>query len=709
MSSHGEIIDESLSIEPESPQQEEKEHVQLQQHHHQPVPQVVLQHAPQSSHQEKRLEDVRRVRDEAEGLRREICQLRIRLEEVEGESKFNAAKANELTELLCNSNSGASHDLVLQQSEELAKRACQIESLEKKITNSTTEKALLEIERDKAKKETVQLSSVVRSLQNVTTLSMDHKDGENDTEGGNGNADDDDDSDDEEIVLTPETALDLTLGNLKDHIEMLEDGLQGSSHLNAIQKQKIDALEKDNQLNQVKIGTLEELFRELNVNDRDFYEKRAVETDKNNKDNKNFAKKAAQESSNKNTDANANAINEDPVAREHNLKRHGLIERLRGAFITTTSTTAAAVDPNIAIPEEAAAAAKAAALLMGSLHGSRHGGSFHGILSRSRHGKDAKGDGNANGSGANGSTRKKSSMKKVKIRFKKAGLEGTYTGPLVNKRPHGVGTIRFTNGDTYLGEMTHGKMSGTGTLYTKTRGVFRGQFANNRFVGEKQGDKENIPGGNASTGGGASTSSNKSITSTSSESIVSTKEQSANAVAAMELDGFSPTTITGSQDIMDGIEDMVVGADSMDLEHSEKMDSMMAEAKQQENDAFLKELEGVDADNKNDKNNDNDNKNETTATEENNKEVSGHDSGDKQNGNIINDNKNETTAAEKNNKEVSENYSGDKHGDIVNDNGDEPVVTDADEKADVNSTGTSETEDVSVPEIETQTQAVVAV
>jgi len=689
MSSHGETMDESLSVEPASPQQEEKEHVQLQlqrqqQQQHQPVPQVVMHHSLQPTHQEKRLEDVRRVRDEAEGLRREICQLRIRLEEVEGDSKFNAAKANELTELLTNSNSAASHDLVLQQSEELAKRACQIESLERKITNSTTEKALLEIERDKAKKETAELSSVVRSLQSVTTLSIDHKDDCNDDndEDGNGNADDDDDSDEEEIVLTPETALDLTLGNLKDHIEMLEDGLQGSSHLNAIQKQKIDALEKDNQLNQVKIGTLEELFRELNVNDRDFYEKRAVENDKNNKDNKNFAKKT--EPSNKDTGvgANANAIKEDPVAREHNLKRHGLIERLRGAFTTTTSTTAAAVDPNIAIPEEAAAAAKAAALLMGSLHGShhggsRHGGSFHGILSRSRHGKDGKGDGNANSSGTNGGTRKKSSMKKVKIRFKKAGLEGTYTGPLVNKRPHGVGTIRFTNGDTYLGEMTHGKMSGTGTLYTKTRGVFRGQFANNRFVGEKQGDKENIPGGNASTNGGASTSSNKSVTSTSSESIVSTKEQSANAVAAMELDGFSPTTITGSQDIMDGVEDMVVGADSMDLERSEKIDSMMAEAKQQENDAFLKELEGVDADNKNDSDKNKENKNETTTAEENNEEVSAYDSGDKQN------------------------------GAIVNNSGDEPVAADANEKADTNSIGTSETEDVSIPEIETGTVAVV--
>mmetsp|Transcript_44961 Transcript_44961/g.50972 ORF Transcript_44961/g.50972 Transcript_44961/m.50972 type:complete len:135 (+) Transcript_44961:1189-1593(+) len=58
-------------------------------------------------------------------------------------------------------------------------------------------------------------------------------------------------------------------------------------------------------------------------------------------------------------------------------------------------------------------------------------------------------------------TRTKTRMNKVRIKFKKGQLEGVYTGPLVWIEHHRVwGTIRFTNGDTYSGEMEQGKMSG---------------------------------------------------------------------------------------------------------------------------------------------------------------------------------------------------------------------------------------------------------
>jgi len=592
ISSHDALADDTMDSvdEPESPttNSNDVDAVPTKKLPSSQPPKHVQFRVPTPDSQEQRLENVRRVRDEAEGLRQEICRLRLRLEEVEDESKFHAAKANELTDLLTCGQSQEDISVTLQQSEVLAQRACRIETLEKAITALTTEKALLEIDRDKAKKETAELSSVVRSLQSVTTLSMDHKDSD---EEGEDDGDSDEDSDDEEeIILTPETALDLTLGNLKEHIEMLEDGLQTSSHLNTTQKQQIDVLEKENQLNEVKIGMLEELFRELNVNDREFYEKRAVETDKNNEGNKNL--QASSLPSSKNEPAR-----EDPAAREHNLKRLGLIERFRsirmGAFTAPLQPTT--VDPDIAIPEKAAAAAKAAAVLMGSasLHGgsssSLHGGSLHGLLCKSLHGS-------RHGPPRSNST-PKTAMKKVKIRFKKAGLEGTYTGPLVDKRPHGVGTIRFTNGDTYLGEMNRGKMSGTGTLYTKSRGAFRGQFENNRFVGEKQ-PRSDLPSpANASASGSAEASagSDAPAAESAAETESMSRTQSSNAMEALALDGLSPTTITGSQDIMDGMDDMVVGTDSMDLERSDQIDTMVAKAKKEENDAFLKELEGVDA------------------------------------------------------------------------------------------------------------------
>jgi len=89
--------------------------------------------------------------------------------------------------------------------------------------------------------------------------------------------------------------------------------------------------------------------------------------------------------------------------------------------------------------------------------------------------------GAAGSAAATTTTRTKTRMNKVRIKFKKGQLEGVYTGPLVDRKPHGVGTIRFMNGDTYSGEMDQGKMSGMGTLYTKTRGV-QPVFANNKFM-----------------------------------------------------------------------------------------------------------------------------------------------------------------------------------------------------------------------------------
>jgi len=80
-------------------------------------------------------------------------------------------------------------------------------------------------------------------------------------------------------------------------------------------------------------------------------------------------------------------------------------------------------------------------------------------------------------------TRTTTRMNQVLITFKKGQFEGVYTGPLsVDRKPQGVGTIRFTNGDTYSGEMEQGKMSGRGTLYTKTTRGVQPVFANNTFM-----------------------------------------------------------------------------------------------------------------------------------------------------------------------------------------------------------------------------------
>jgi hypothetical protein len=61
---------------------------------------------------------------------------------------------------------------------------------------------------------------------------------------------------------------------------------------------------------------------------------------------------------------------------------------------------------------------------------------------------------------------------------------GMYTGGLLNGEPHGKGTMKLNNGDTYNGRFAEGLFSGTGT-YTWTNGaVYRGEFRGGVIEGE---------------------------------------------------------------------------------------------------------------------------------------------------------------------------------------------------------------------------------
>jgi hypothetical protein len=65
------------------------------------------------------------------------------------------------------------------------------------------------------------------------------------------------------------------------------------------------------------------------------------------------------------------------------------------------------------------------------------------------------------------------------------GLDGAYTGPLSSSGlPNGTGTIRFKNGDTYLGDLRDGKLHGKGAMYfgAKDKTTIRGKFENNVLV-----------------------------------------------------------------------------------------------------------------------------------------------------------------------------------------------------------------------------------
>jgi hypothetical protein len=333
-----------------------------------------------------RFEDVCRARDDADRLREELCRLRERLEGVEEERNFHAAKANELMCLLkIDKNDSVNQELV--------KKTLQVAGLNTQVERLHNEKEAMVQANARFKKEIQDLSAVVRSLQNTMKLSEEEES----------------DDEEDEIELTAEKALDMTLGNMKAHIEVLEDALQTRTAQCKDQKKKIKSLQRDNEMNITKVEMLEALFRELNQDRSDEEIRKEQETQA------------------------TLAIASTPSQRPTIIKQRSL--------------------PSLDLGEK-----------MRSFRAARAKQQEKPTPTASRQ------------------PMQPSKMSKIKICFKKAGLEGTYTGPVKDGMPHGVGSIRFTNGDTYLGEMKSGKMSGKGTLFSKSRGVMRGQFENNQFL-----------------------------------------------------------------------------------------------------------------------------------------------------------------------------------------------------------------------------------
>ncbi|KAG7374048.1 hypothetical protein IV203_013143 [Nitzschia inconspicua] len=334
-----------------------------------------------------------RARDEASRLREETCALRTRVEELEEERNFHATKASELTSLINTIKTDGANAALVKKVMQVADLKIEIQKLKKEKEDILQENVRFQRQRDCAHKELEDLSVVVRSLQ-TSVYAEDEA-----FEPG-------DEEEEEEIVLTAEKALDMTLGNMKAHIEVLEDALQAKAAQYKECKKKAFLLQKDNEVNIVKIEMLEELFRELNQN-------RSEE---------------------------AAHVTTVPIARE----------------------TTVGYEMSVSVPSRKI--------------GERLRRSFGGKENESSVASPATNN------SVESTHRPGGQMKNLKICFRKAGLEGIYTGPVKDGLPHGVGTIRFTNGDTYLGEMYGGKMSGKGALYTKSRGIFRGRFENNKFV-----------------------------------------------------------------------------------------------------------------------------------------------------------------------------------------------------------------------------------
>lgn len=212
-----------------------------------------------------------RYRDEAENLRAQVTKLRLRVEEVEEESNYNAAKARELEDILKSRDKDALQQALVEKSLLIAELSTTIQSLqaenaklsskdlEEQLINKSVEVAdmsttiqflesenakilwQLDLEASKQRK----LSAVLRALQPT------------------GEDSDSEEEQDKDVVLTPEKATGMALKRMKDQVEVLEDEYQilGAKFID--EKSKTKKLEHECDLKDTKISVLTELFHSI--------------------------------------------------------------------------------------------------------------------------------------------------------------------------------------------------------------------------------------------------------------------------------------------------------------------------------------------------------------------------------------------------------------------------------------------------------------
>jgi hypothetical protein len=180
-------------------------------------------------------------------LRKDLCLYQVRCEELEQERNYNAAKVAELQDVLKAYNAGDVQKALVDKSMQVAEISMDIDRLNVELRKSHAVNVRIQKERDADKAVMRELSGVVKSLQCASY-----------------NSDESEEEEEEEETLTPEKALDMTLKNLKMHVECLEDEHQRLATRCKEQAGTIKWLNTENELKDVKIEMLENLYRSLN-------------------------------------------------------------------------------------------------------------------------------------------------------------------------------------------------------------------------------------------------------------------------------------------------------------------------------------------------------------------------------------------------------------------------------------------------------------
>ena len=388
------------------------------------------------------------TRDETFELRNQLAELRGRLDDAEDERKFHAAVAKELKDTVRAFKQGHAHDELVNKSLRLAELSMEMDAKQSwikvlELENSTLQDAL-QREQQKMKDIAIFVNSVCRS-------------GEEDRGDG-------------------------ILGALKSHMESVETERCTLLSKCAAQESTILMLQEDNHTKYKRLKVLEEHFQSLNHQRLD---QATTPTKKKTEDFK---------------DATQSQSPQEPASSgvPRKFKRRQL--SLRDLFWSRTSqcsdpeTTPTKSRENMEPPQSpceltAASSPASSAADDDDVPEFKKHRSLCILMEGGRTRRDRP-------DALSPSTRSHStrvfkkvseplsppSSRKQTIKVTIAGQVGVYSGPLIDGKPHGVGTVRFSNGNTYLGSLRDGKFHGRGTLYGK-EGFSRGFFEENEFIG----------------------------------------------------------------------------------------------------------------------------------------------------------------------------------------------------------------------------------
>ena len=483
-------------------------------------------------------------------LRNEICQLQVKCDEFEQERNYTNIKLGELTDVINaykNSENpdndddehNCLHIVIMQKAMKVSEMKYEIQQLKVTIKTLEEENMKLTEQYEEQQFKNLQLSTLIKSLQQYNNNDYRNDEKEEKEEEG-------------DQLMTPERALDMTLRNMKRHIESLEEERQKLANKCQSQSGFIESLQKEKDNANGKLRMMEDFINKLkqpknaqqicldvtlgredeppsptnkegdggtaprvalskaaepnNDDGEDNYEKEEKEesnvaTFEAEEEARNIRRRArrllrsgsgsdlmAQEhrrtaragmgmsrsdsSSNINSSANNSQGGREPRRRfrrsgssgnlevDDDTTSKALLDKASKYGLSLSSTSPSTATPHTPSSSTRRFRRSISAKSLNDMESSED-------IDSSTHSIDF--DPN----------------KAKRMDIVVGGQDAIYTGPLENGVPNGTGTIRFKNGDTYLGELVNGEMHGQGTLYhhEKAKGLSRGRFQHNQYKG----------------------------------------------------------------------------------------------------------------------------------------------------------------------------------------------------------------------------------